>query len=303
MAFRNKQVADTLERLASAEKQFAASEFLAPTLGQGIVQVRIAQIVCSLRVPRFVGFGVFRPISSAEAAFMRAATLAERRRYLDLFPRLRMILVSQHDEAWWASPAHAGDARFRIEHAVPIHLVEEAQRFDGIEARFDGANFWFAAPDDASDAATARYLRDALSKLTPTDQLARSGLTAQQRAAYDCCYRIRYEATEDARRGREEQRIQRALAHAGAELKEFVERHDVYTVSFEVDGRRHVSAVSKKDLSVQTAGICLSGEDEKFDLASLVGVLREADEGVVRVGPENRGMAEADYWRVHPRRL
>jgi hypothetical protein len=94
------------------------------------------------------------------------------------------------------------------------------------------------------------------------------------------------------------------LEHAGAELKDYVERKDVYTVTYEVDGQRHVSAVAKKDLSVQVAGICLSGEDRKFDLHSLVGVIREAQggRGLVRVGHGNRGMAEEDYWRVHPQR-
>jgi len=80
-----------------------------------------------------------------------------------------------------------------------------------------------------------------------------------------------------SRRATGEGRLQDALEHAGAELNEFTERGDVYAVTYTVDGERHTSVVDRRSLTVVTAGICLSGQDEKFDLASLVGVLRERD--------------------------
>jgi hypothetical protein len=300
---KSKDVTDALNRLAAAEERFLASEFLAPVVRGGRVQVRIAGVICSLRIrpADFEGWGVFRPASHSDATLVRPAKLAERARYLELFPLVRLILTSKPAEQWLALPAHRADSRFRIDGLIPVQLVEDAQPFEVIEARFDGTHFWYAGPDSRWDPGTASYLRGQLEVLTHPEKLQRPGLTAEERAAYAVNYLPRYEATEEARRGREEQRLRSALEHAGAELRDFVERQDVYTVTYEVDGQRHVSAVSKADLSVQVAGICLSGEDENFDLQSLVGVIREAQGGggLLRIGQE--GMPEEHYWQVHPR--
>jgi hypothetical protein len=299
-------VTDALNRLAAAEERFLVSEFLAPVIRGGPVHVRIAGVICTLRIhpADFEGWGIFHPTSHSDAALVRQPKLTERQRYLELFPLVRLILAGMREEQWLALPAHRADSRFQIEGMIPVRLVEEAQLFEVVEARFDGTQFWYAGPDSRWDAATASYLRQELARLTPPEKIQRSGLTAEERAAYALNYWPRYEAAEEARQSREERRLRSALGHAGAELKDYVERHDVYTVTYEVDGQRHVSAVSKKDLSVQVAGICLSGEDQNFDLQSLVGVIREAQggAGLVRVGDENRGMPEAHYWRVHPRR-
>jgi hypothetical protein len=300
---KSKNVTDALNRLAAAEERFLTSEFLAPVVRGGQVQVRIAGVICTLRIrpADFEGWGVFRSASHSEASLVRHAKLAERARYLDLFPLVRLILTSKQDDQWLALPAHRADSRFRIEGQVPVRLVEDAQPFEVIETRFDGTHFWYAGQDSRWDPGAASYLRQQLELLTPPDTLQRSGLTAEERAAYTLSYLPRYEATEEARWSREEQRLRRALEHAGAEFSGFVERPDVYTVTYEVDGQRHVSAVSKKDLSVQVAGICLNGEDENFDLQSLVGVIREAQGGggFLRIGQE--GMPEEQYWQVHPR--
>jgi hypothetical protein len=300
----SKRIRETLNRLAAAEERAFASEFLAPMLRGGVVQVRIAGVVCRLMVrpDDFEGWGVFRPVSPTTAELVRPARLSERRQYLELLPLLRMIVCLRDGDQWLALPAHRADTRFRIEGLVPVRLIEEPQLFEVIQTRFDGAQCWYDGPDTRRDPGTAAYLREALGRMVEPGQLDRPGLTPEEKEAYVVNYAPRLRAELEARRDRVEERLRAALAPAGAEFKDYQERGDVYRVGYEVDGRRHVSVVVQRDLSVQVAGICLSGQDRHFDLQSLVGVLREArgGGGFVRVGFENGGMPEQDYWDVHP---
>lgn len=293
-----RRVDKLLDRLAGAEERFLQSEFLAPALPGGVVQVRVEGIVCRLQLDAdFRGWGVFRPTSIATATLLRRATLAEQRRYLALFPTRRVILCRSFKDHWLAWPAHQGDRRFGPPALLPVRLVEEAQPFDVAETRFDGVQSWFERQDMRADPAVAAYLRQALHDLTPPNQVQRSGLSAEERTAYGILFAMHQEAMRD----RTEDRLRQALDHAGANLLGYLERADGYRVEYDVDGERHVSVVNKDDLTVQLAGICLSGADRSFDLHSLVGVLRQAED-VLRIGADNRGMDEQNYWRVHPPR-
>ena len=287
-----KNIHDALDRLATEEQKFLDAEFLAPVVrgeaGSGRVQVRIAGVVCEMRIaPRnFEGFGVFKPQSHAAARLVRQATMGERRKYLELFPRVLLVIASrrQNSQAAEAVPSNLADARFSVDGEVELQLVEEAELFDSVVARFDGRHFWFDQLDPRADPSAAPFLRQALVNMTdPATVEQRPALSPGQRLAYLLTYRARVEALLAAERAkqldertRHENRLREALEHAGARLRDFVERGGQYTVTYDVDGHRHVSMVRKGDLTVQTAGICLSGQDRDFDLASLVGVLRES---------------------------
>src|SRR5581483_9009555 len=96
-----RRVHDLLDRLAGAEDRFRHSEFLAPALPGGVVRVRVEGIVCRFRLDTdFRGWGVFRSTGIAVAILIRRATLAEQRRYLELFPRRRVILCRQLKDRW-----------------------------------------------------------------------------------------------------------------------------------------------------------------------------------------------------------
>lgn len=131
----SKRLNDALNRLAAAEKQFLATEFLAPVIRGGSMQVRIAGVICRLNVQSadFEGWGVFRPTSHTEARLLRPARLAERQRYLELFPLIRLILSCRQDEQWLALPAHRANTRVRTEGLVPVRLVEDARLFEVIQ--------------------------------------------------------------------------------------------------------------------------------------------------------------------------
>lgn len=289
---------DLLNKMEAAEDAFLQTEFLTPVLPYGQVRVRIAGVVCTLRVvgEREPGWAILKPRSLGEARVVGKPGLKQVREFLSLFPAVRLILVARGPEAWLALPAQQSDNRFRLSGPVSVEFVQGAAPFQQVLARFDGSHFWFEEIDRRRSPAIAAYLRDALQAETPPDNLHKATLTSEERAAYLLALR----AVEAARRDRVEVRLAEALAHAGAEFASYIERDDTLTVTYTVDGRAHRSTVQKDDFSVMVAGICLSGQDRRFDLQSLVGVLREGKERnhLVYVGDE--GMDEEAYWDVHP---
>jgi hypothetical protein len=277
---RKSDILGAIDRLAKAEEAFVGTEVLTPVLRGHGVGVRIAGVRCRLAVEPadFEGWGVFRAVAHDRAVLVRRMSMAERRRYLELFPAVRLILCRKEGEEWVGLPASRADSRFSIEGVVPVRFVDEGELFETVLARFDGGQFWFERSDDRADPAVARLLRESLTAMAEPKDVHRSGMTPEQRAAYAFNYRARLEEMLADERHRAESRLRIALEHAGAELRDYGEQGDVYRVSYQVDGRRHTSVVRKDDLSVVTAGICLSGGDRAFDLASLVSVLREGEE-------------------------
>lgn len=147
-----KRLSEVLDALAAAEERAFSAELLAPMIRRGTVQVRIEGIVCRLRVTPadFEGWGVFRSTSATQARLVRPANLQERRRYLAMLPPLRVIACHRDEDGWLGLPAHRADSRFQIEGLVPVRLAEEAELFEVLLTRFDGAQCWYEGPDPAA---------------------------------------------------------------------------------------------------------------------------------------------------------
>src|SRR5512147_3027733 len=99
------------------------AEFLAPVLKGGQVRVRIEGLVLTLRVSGHFepGWAVLKPLSMDRAQVLRKPGLQQIRDYLGLFPAVRLLLLTRGDTDWLAIQAQAGDSRFQLSGAVPVH--------------------------------------------------------------------------------------------------------------------------------------------------------------------------------------
>ena len=93
----------------------------------------------------------------------------------------------------------------------------------------------------------------------------------RKRLAYD----ILLEREKIARMPPEERAMRAELAHLGGELVSYEPVGDGWRIRWR-DGKHLYETLVGRDFTVLSAGICLSGRDEDFDLASIVSVMREA---------------------------
>jgi hypothetical protein len=267
-------VGKLIDKLAKEEEAFLKRNLLAPVVKGGNVCVRIRGIVCRFTPedPEFQGWGVFRPVSLHKVKLLERAGKTLVRKYLDQLTSVEIILVDPGGSTRTGVIAHPAGSRVSVDGSVLVHLVEKGERFRHILARFDGLNFWFERVHPARNPAHAAYLRKSLDEDLEVEALHRPGLVPQEKRLYAELLKLERAQREDPER----RRIRTALEHGGARLDSYHHRGGAYNVTFILDGVRHTSTIRSDDLSVISAGICLDGEDEKFDLQSLVGVLREA---------------------------
>jgi len=204
--------------------------------------------------------------------------------------------------------------RFGSARPIPVHLVTEGTPFEKVTARRAGG-WWFDTVDRRADPTPAERLRDALRAQTPSEEVAFPGITPEMRTTYTLAAdrdpafaerRSRLSAQRQAEatarlnaaqrdyyahgyyrqqpevpparpaNRRDETRLRNALRTGGGDLRGYTDRGDYFVVEWESrNGERHTSAIARDDLTVISSGICLSGEDRKFDLQSLVGIMTD----------------------------
>ena len=271
---------DLVNKLAQAERDVLARPFVAPVHPGARVQVRVERIVWSFQVvpAGFTGWAVLQPVDYGRAEVVDRPRLAQIHDYLELLPKVPVVLCEERKGVWFGAPADPQFARERNGELLPVLLTRDAQPFDTVRARWDGRQLLFEGRDPRRNPSIGQYLRGALAGHQAPAALQRGGLLPAERTVYQRLYGVAEAAAQERRRAGAAGELRSAVEHAGGRLHSFVEREDHYRVTFDVDGATHTSTVRKADQEVLLAGICLSGEDGKFDLASLVSVLREGQQ-------------------------
>ncbi|HEX8176361.1 MAG TPA: hypothetical protein VF543_14700 [Pyrinomonadaceae bacterium] len=277
---------ELLKRVAAEEESLRSRLFLAPCVRGGRVRARVSGLVYSFIVsPReFEGWGIFRPQSEREAQLVEEASLERISEYLRPFPVARLRLCYRlRGGAWLAYPADESRALSPSRDAEPLvlHLVREGREFEQVLARSVNGLCWFEELDRRASPQEAESLRQALRDRVAPSELKLKALTPEMRACYTLAYGREALARErrlgrgqGSFRGTDESRLRAALRFGGGELQSFQDCGEFWLVEWISRNRvPHASAIAKHDLTVISAGICLSGEDEKFDLQSLVGVV------------------------------
>lgn len=275
-----------LQKVAEEEKAFRKRKFIAPAMKSGKVCTRMSGMVYTFDFEdtSFEGWGLFKPVSEQKAKMVKEADFVMVDQYLKLLKAFRMRLVYKlNGNTWLAYPVNESDALQRLGNVkpVPVHLVTEGSDFEQIVARFDGSNFWFQELDRKADPFLAEDLRAALKEEKLLSDLTIKGLTPEIKTVYDMAIDRRILLYKEFKASTDEGRLDAALKTGGGSLDGFQDRGDYWLVNWKTsNGEQHHSAIQKENLTVMSAGICLDGEDDRFDLQSLVAVVEDRPDWV-----------------------
>jgi len=265
---------DVLERMLMNEREALGSEVIAPVIRKKKVLIRLQEQVYECHLDReFSGWGIFEMHDRGMARFVREAEIWEKDRFAGAFHAYSLILFFRDSTGiWWARDI----SRKRF---VKVYLVEGEQQFDTVRASFDGTQLWYISPGNVSDIQKAQKLREALADGIPADKLhfIVSSLSRLDLELYSLAIKVQKSITEldsDAAI----KRIERALHLGCAEMLGATEQGDGYLVKWKRGTETHSSYVDR-DLSVISAGFCLSGGDNLQDLTTLASLVKQRGKG------------------------
>ena len=272
-------VLNLIDEIGEKEQKITDLEFVSPIFNNDIVVTNIDGLIYKLKLKDssrklgLNGWYKIRPIDSDNAEIIGEADIMEREKYLKCLGKLRLTLTLKQDKVFLAIPDKNNKYNISHKELIPVLLYDDSVLdFDRVIARFDGVNVWFESVDLNNDPVKADYLRESLEKFIDPKKIKHPKLTLEEKMSYALRTTFDKRFLED----RKEILLKKDVEHAGGKFVRFVERSDHYSVTYKVDGEQFTSHISKDNHMVIAAGICLEGNDHRFDLKSLVTVVREA---------------------------
>lgn len=293
------------EKIAAKEKEFRSREFIAPytpSLKEAVVSM--VGMLYKFKIYGYSGSGIgkFQPVDASNAKWIEDAEYEEQRKYFNALPRLYLTLCFQTEEGWVSYPfkMETAKSKFGLTGETVVLNVSDCQRFDVVTARFDGVRFWYDEIFSGSDPVKADELRQLFEKRISNkrkeiDLENIKGLSLEDKNAFSLASfswdLFVKNSTESA--------IQELLENGGATLGSYIMRGTNIEIKWaSISGEKYISVVNKETLDVVSAGICLSGEDEKFHLKDLPFLIEGGEKrGLIHRTHTHRNlMRDDDMW-------
>ncbi len=275
-----------LKQMVERERNFRTREFLAPyTEGIRNAVVKFDGVNYEFRITGFTGsgIGIFKPIDHSCARYTKNAEWESARAFMDILPKLHLILCYETDQGWVAFPMNTESTkkRFAFTGEVVVKGVTDAERFDVVTTRFDGVQFWFDDIFSGADMIKSDAMREAFDPKLPITKMREvfdkiKGLTPEDQHAFE----LAIASWQKFRRQSTEGQIKSMLESGGGNLQRYVIRGANIEIKWKsASGQDYHSVVKKDSLDVVCAGICLDGQDEKFHLKDLPFVVSRGESG------------------------
>ncbi len=281
---------DLLQKFATKERDFRNREFLAPytpASKTAIVKMLGANYPFRVLGCKGHGIGIFRPVDRSCAKLVRDADFAEMRAYLDMLPKVNLILCYESDQGWIAYPMNLESSKkgLGLDSEIIVKNVTDCERFDVVTVRYDGAHFWFDEMFVGGDPIKSEQMRDCFLPNSMAQKMRMAlgtlkSLTPEDRKSFDLALiswnLFQKVSTED--------RIKKTFDGTGGHLGRYVLRGKNIEIRWKSSsGQEYTSLVKKDSLDVVSAGICLDphdgtgSQDSKFHLKDLPFIIEQGE--------------------------
>ena len=266
-----------IKKIGEQEESLKGKTIVSPIFNNESIVSKICGLSYTFKITKQEpGWYLFKPLSGYKARKYKMAEPADIEKYLKLLPQIRITLAYKKDGIYYGVPIKNNNLSIPENEILEIYLVDDLPLdFDRVIARYDGENFWYESMDMGNDPSKGSYLRDSFQKRVSPNKIHYKGLNFDEKLAYS----IRTKIDEEFKKSREEESLKDDVEHSGGKFISFLDRKDHYAVTLEVDGHKYVAHVGKDHAHrIVSAGICLDGEDNKFDLKSLISLYRRGQD-------------------------